>query len=71
MLQRVKGTVLLTSHDMQEIGEMSESISVLNAGHSVINNINQFQLREKYNSYSITLYKGKSLVKSEDFNDLQ
>ena len=48
MLEHVNATVLLTSHDMQEIGEMAETLSILKEGKSVINDINQFCLREKY-----------------------
>ena len=48
MLEHVNTTVLLTSHDMQEIGEMAETLSILNKGRSVINDVNQFCLRERY-----------------------
>ncbi|KAH0573048.1 ABC transporter family protein [Spironucleus salmonicida] len=70
VLEQFEGTIILTSHDMSEVQEMAQTITVLSDGISVANNINQFDLRGDVKNYDISLYKSKN-VTSQDFINLQ
>ncbi|KAH0577123.1 ABC transporter family protein [Spironucleus salmonicida] len=70
IIQQIQGSVLLTSHDMSEVQEMAQTVSIINGGKALVNNVEQFKLRQVNFAYELSLYKSAQ-IENQDVIDLQ